>query len=131
MTEALARRASRGERAPFEPLVAAFRPRVETFVRSRIGPAVRNHSEVDDAVQESFGKAFEHLDRLKWRDEGSFFSWLAAIAQNAILRTYRKVRRVPLRLEADVEGHGASPAVGSAAGSVSNASGTDHCSLET
>ena len=39
-TEELARRASCGDATSFEPLVAAFRPRVEAFVESRLGPGV-------------------------------------------------------------------------------------------
>jgi RNA polymerase sigma-70 factor (ECF subfamily) len=110
--EELARSASRGDRDAFEPLMAVFRPRVEAFVRSRLGPRVLAHCGVEDVLQETFAKAFEHIERLTWRDEDAFFSWLAGIAQNVILRASRKTRRAPLRLEEDIEASDVSPSRG-------------------
>lgn len=111
-TEDLARRASHGETGAFEPLIAAFRPRVEAFVESHLGPAGRKHTDVEDVVQETFAKAFQHIERLKWRGEDAFFSWLAGIAQNVILSASRKTRRAHLRLEQDIEASGVSPSRG-------------------
>lgn len=111
-TEELARRASHGDSGAFEPLAAAFRPRVEAFVESRLGPSVRQHTDPEDVVQETFATAFEHIERLTWRGDEAFFSWLAGIAHNVILRASRKTRRAPLRLEVDVEGGDVSPSRG-------------------
>ena len=111
-TEDLARRASRGERDAFDPLVAVFRPRVEAFVESRLGPAVREHTGVDEVVQETFAKAFEHIERLVWRGEEAFFSWLAGIAQNVIFRASRKTLPGRLRLEHEIEADYVSPSRG-------------------
>jgi DNA-directed RNA polymerase specialized sigma24 family protein len=66
--------------------------------------------DVEEVVQETFTKVFQHIERLTWRGEDAFLSWLVGIAQNIILGASRKTRCSHLRLEHDVEARDVSPA---------------------
>ena len=108
-TRDLARRAAGGDRDAFDALIAELSPRVEAYVRSRLGPQVQRVVDAEDVVQETFTKAFEHIERLQWRGEQAFFGWLASIADNIVLGASQKVRRAPLQLDGDVAGDAVSP----------------------
>ena len=108
-TEDLAYRAAAGNREAFDELVALYAPRLDGFVKTRAGQQVLNEIDIPDVVQETFAKAFQHIDRLSWHGERAFFGWLTSIAQNVILGASQKVRRAPLQLHRDIPDSGASP----------------------
>jgi RNA polymerase sigma-70 factor, ECF subfamily len=72
----LVRLARDGDPVAFRLLVERHQP----MARARAAGLCRNHSDVDDIVQESFLQAFVALDRL--RDPDRFAGWLAGIVLN-------------------------------------------------
>jgi RNA polymerase sigma-70 factor (ECF subfamily) len=82
--------ARRGSRQAFDELVARYRGRLETFIGSRLGSALKARMEVDDVLQETLLQAFCSIGRLQWRDEESFFSWLGTIAERVIRHAANK-----------------------------------------
>ena len=64
----------RGDTASFEPLVAKYSPRVFATARRY----ARRDSEVEDIVQEVWGKAFQKLS--SFRGEAPFEHWLMRLA---------------------------------------------------
>ena len=107
--ENLASRAAEGDRQAFDELVGIYSPRIHALARDLLGKRTLQQVDVADVVQETFAKAFQHIDRLAWKGEKAFFSWLASIAQNVVLSAAQKVRRVPLQLELDIPDQKASP----------------------
>lgn len=76
--------AKRGDSAAFEILCKQSANTVFHLAR-RI---MRNHEDAEDVVQESFQKAFIHLDR--FNGDSRFSTWLSRIAINAALMKLRK-----------------------------------------
>src|SRR5713226_6856722 len=75
-----------GESQAFEFLVKRYEAR--TFsVAFRI---TRNREDAQDVVQQSFHKAFMHLDR--FQEKSSFSTWLTRIAINEGLMCLRRTR---------------------------------------
>ncbi len=108
-TRDLAQRAASGDRQAFEGLVDLYSPRIAALARARLGKQALQQTDAADVVQETFAKAFQHIERLSWHGESAFFGWLASIAENVVLRVVQKAKRAPLQLERDVPGSGASP----------------------
>jgi RNA polymerase sigma-70 factor (ECF subfamily) len=54
--------------------------RYVTAVRKHVVPLVKNTSDVDDLVQDTFLKAWLHLS--KFRFEASFRTWITRVALN-------------------------------------------------
>jgi RNA polymerase sigma-70 factor (ECF subfamily) len=67
--------------------------RYVTAVRKHIMPLVKNTSDVDDLVQDTFLKAWLHLS--KFRFEASFRTWITRVALNEALALYRRQRCRP------------------------------------
>jgi RNA polymerase sigma-70 factor (ECF subfamily) len=88
----LVEEARRGSRPAFDALVALYRDRLEKFIRSRLGPALKARVEVDDVLQETLLQAFCSIGRLEWRDEEAFVSWLGTIAERVIRHAANKER---------------------------------------
>ena len=108
-TEDLAQRAAAGDRGAFEELVALYTPRIEAFVRAGLGQQILQQIDAEDVVQETFAKAFQHIERLSWHGESAFFGWLVSISRNVVLSASQDVRRAPLQLQRDVPDPGAPP----------------------
>jgi RNA polymerase sigma-70 factor, ECF subfamily len=70
-------RAQSGERPAFNALVRKYRPRVMKLSMRYI----RNRADAEDAVQETFMKAYWGLRR--FRGDSAFYSWLHRIAVNS------------------------------------------------
>ena len=82
--EALVEQARRGDLAAFTALVDRHTP-----VVTRVAARVVGRDEADDVAQDVFLRAFHRLDR--YSGEGSFRSWLLAIARNtAVTRVMRR-----------------------------------------
>jgi RNA polymerase sigma-70 factor (ECF subfamily) len=98
------------DRDAFQKLVERFRPRLERQVRARLGREARTCMEVDDVLQETFAKAFQMIEKLRWQGEESFYRWLASIAEHLIWNASQKSARRPLELkEEPLAGSSASP----------------------
>jgi len=65
-----------------------------------------NEHDAEDVVQETFLRAYKHLDRFQSR--ANFFTWLHRIAANCSLDLLRKRQRHEEQLEADELGGSAS-----------------------
>ena len=73
----LVMRAQSGEQRAFDVLVCKYRPRVMKLTMRYM----RNRDDAEDAVQETFMKAYWSLRR--FRGDSAFYSWLHCIAINS------------------------------------------------
>jgi RNA polymerase sigma-70 factor (ECF subfamily) len=90
-TEELAVRAREGSRASFDELVVRCRPGLVAFIARRLADA----ADAEDVAQETFLRAYDHLDR--YDPARPFSTWLFAIGKNvaanhALARTRRDTR---------------------------------------
>jgi RNA polymerase sigma-70 factor (ECF subfamily) len=74
--EELAVRARDGSRGSFDELVVRYRPRLVAFLARRLTDA----ADAEDVAQETFLRAFDHLDR--YDPARPFSTWLFAIGKN-------------------------------------------------
>jgi RNA polymerase sigma-70 factor, ECF subfamily len=83
-SEELAWQAGRGCQASFAELVRRFAPKLQAFLRHRIG----DRHEAEDIVQDTFLRAYENLERYdsSWR----FSTWLFTIASRAAVSHHRR-----------------------------------------
>ncbi|MGE0550371.1 MAG: RNA polymerase sigma factor [Kofleriaceae bacterium] len=84
--EDLAARAQRGDQASFEELVTRLRMPLTRFLGRQLDRA----SDADDAVQETFLRAYRSLDR--YDPDRRFETWLFAIGKN-VAATHRDAGR--------------------------------------
>jgi RNA polymerase sigma-70 factor (ECF subfamily) len=80
----LVRKARQGDASAFELLIKRYDRRLYRVARS----VLRDSSEAEDVVQETFVQAFTHLSDL--RSDASFSTWLTRIAVNLALRVRRR-----------------------------------------
>jgi RNA polymerase sigma-70 factor (ECF subfamily) len=91
MTDAeLVRRAKAGELPAFEELVTRYERRVYSLAYRML----RNPHDAEDATQQTFLSALEHLK--DFREESSFYTWLMRIASHAALKIIRKRKGLPV-----------------------------------
>jgi RNA polymerase sigma-70 factor (ECF subfamily) len=76
--------AQRGDKDAFGELVKRYQRKAYAIARA----IVVTHEDAEDAVQEGFLKAYEHLDR--FRPDQAFGAWLHRIVQNAALDIGRR-----------------------------------------
>lgn len=106
-------RALRRDRDAFDSVVDAFRGRLATLVRFRLGAALRSRVEVDDVLQEALLRAFQAVERVDCPNRESFFRWLATIADHVVVDLARRHQRhsaVPL--DRHIAADAASPSTG-------------------
>ena len=86
--KSLIRRAKNGDTGAFDQLVLQYQQRLY-YVIIRI---VLNHEDADDAVQDTFLKAYRNLDN--FNENYRFYTWLYRIAVNTALNLvkHRKFR---------------------------------------
>src|SRR5918911_174909 len=82
----LVRKARQGDASAFELLIKRYDRRLYRVARS----VLRDSSEAEDVVQETFVQAFTHLADL--RNDASFSTWLTRIAANDAIRRFRQRR---------------------------------------
>ena len=111
-TESLVRRAKDGDRAAFEALTESCGDRLESTVRSRIGPTIKGRIQVEDILQETYLRAFQSVDRFQLRTDDSFYHWLCGIAEHLIWNVAQKRGGTELHLVHDVVSDDASPSKG-------------------
>ena len=83
--------------------VAAFEELVKRYDRRLLRIAqhlTHNHEDAEDAVQEAFLKAFQHIG--EFREQSKFSTWLIRIALNQSLMKLRK-RRPEVSIDDDVQ----------------------------
>ena len=93
-------RATRGDRAAFDQLVARSEERLRDFLSRRIRADLRDRLDVDSLTNDVFARAFESLTCFDGENEDAWFGWLAGIAKNVVLEEIaRLTRRRALRME--------------------------------
>jgi RNA polymerase sigma-70 factor (ECF subfamily) len=105
-------RIKRGDREAFAPLFDKYRPRLAVLIHFRMGPQLRPLYEVDDLLQETMLRAYRDVDRFDYRKPGSFFLFLARIAEHVVIDAARSQHcgkrnpglRVPLRSDSHPSG---------------------------
>lgn len=80
----LVERAKAGEMEAFAELIRRYERRVYRMARQ----ITQNDEDAEDVLQESFLKAFEHLD--SFQGQSKFYTWLTRIAVNESLMKLRK-----------------------------------------
>jgi RNA polymerase sigma-70 factor (ECF subfamily) len=80
----LLRRAQDGDDGAVDQLFGRYYERVRRIVRMRLSPVLRRRVDSGDILQETFIAAVGAFDRFEVRDEASFISWLARIAQRQV-----------------------------------------------
>jgi len=93
--EALVRQALTRDAAAFRAIMQRHNRRLYRIARS----ILRNESEAEDAVQETYIKAFTHLH--SFRAESSLSTWLSRIAMNEALERLRRQRPMAERQSVD------------------------------
>lgn len=83
--------AARHDRQAIEDLLVQHLPRLEAFVRLRMGPALRAHLTAPDVVQSVCREALEDLTGFDYRGEAAFRHWLYTRAQHKLLEKHRYV----------------------------------------
>lgn len=90
--------AQRGDQAAFASLVRLF----QRDVYGKAFSIVKNHSDADDVVQETFLRVYRALPGFRY--ESSFRTWLITIATRQALNYLDRTRSGHESLEADPEG---------------------------
>jgi RNA polymerase sigma-70 factor (ECF subfamily) len=82
----------------FGELVTRYGPRILRLAQK----ITRNHEDAEDVSQDSFVRAFLHMDT--FRGDSRFYTWLARIAVNQSLMKLRRRRLSDLRCDDPVSG---------------------------
>lgn len=112
----LLERARSGDESALSSLFDSYRRRVGVLVYFKLAPELRNEADIEDIVQGTFLRAYRDLDRFQYREAGSFFRWLAAIADHVIIDRARHASRErragqDVRLRSESNPAGPEPAV--------------------
>jgi RNA polymerase sigma-70 factor, ECF subfamily len=89
--------AKAGDVDAFETLVGRYERKIFRLTQN----ITQNHEDAEDAMQESFLKAFEHLS--EFQGNSRFYTWLVRIAVNQALMKLRKRRPNQVSLDQEVE----------------------------
>lgn len=95
--QALVERVQKGDKNAFNLLVTKYQQRVANLVSRYI----KNHSDVQDVVQEAFIKAYRALPN--FRGDSAFYTWLFRIAVNCAKNHLVASNRKPSSSDLDVE----------------------------
>lgn len=96
--EDLVREAQAGSETHFNVLVDRY---AGIVYRLAFG-ITRSHHEAEDVVQETFLRAFKHLDRFS-PERAPFKSWLLTIARNQSINVFSSLRRKAFKLTGNAE----------------------------
>lgn len=100
-------RAQNGSQAHFDALVDRYAPNVYRLALGITG----DHFEAEEVVQETFLRAFKHLDRFS-TSKAAFKTWLLAIARNQSINIFKFLKRKSVRLVADADPDDHDPGAG-------------------
>jgi len=92
-TRELILRAQQGSREALDVLFRRYQPRLDAFILLRVGRKLRYWVGCEDIAQETLLQAIQGIQGFEWRGEGSFYRWLAGIAEHVILRRVREQER--------------------------------------
>jgi RNA polymerase sigma-70 factor (ECF subfamily) len=81
----------KGYEPAFQELVNRYRNRVFTTILV----IVKDPSEAEDLLQDTFVKALKTLNNGKYNEEGKFLPWIIRIAHNIAIDHFRRSRRFP------------------------------------
>jgi RNA polymerase sigma-70 factor (ECF subfamily) len=98
----LIERIQKGDREAFTPLFEKYRNRLSALLHCKLSVRLRKSVEVDDLVQETLIRAYRELDSFVYRSPGSFFRWLARIADHVVIDAARFEGRRKRNAEANV-----------------------------
>ncbi|MEM7306429.1 MAG: RNA polymerase sigma factor [Planctomycetota bacterium] len=105
----LVQRATGGDQAAVELLLAEHLSRLRAFLRLRMGAVVRSKESTEDLVQSVCREALERLDGFEYRGEASFRHWLFRQAEHKVIdrgRFYRRGKRDAEReIALEAQGH--------------------------
>lgn len=87
----LVRRFQRGDEAVLNPLFQRLYPRVLSYVRIRLGPALKQHVDVRDVVQETMLATFLALEQFEGRENAEFVRYLATITERKIIAAAKRL----------------------------------------
>jgi RNA polymerase sigma-70 factor, ECF subfamily len=104
-----------GDSDAFERLFERNRRRLSVLIHYKLGIDKRRPENVEEVLQEVFFAAFQDLSKFEYRSPGSFFRWLARIADHVItdgarFHNRQKRRAEMLRLRSDSYPQGVDPA---------------------
>ena len=94
---ALVAAAKSGDITAFETLVSRYEGKIFRLTQN----ITQNREDAEDAMQESFLKAFEHLG--EFQGNSRFYTWLVRIAVNQALMKLRKRRPGQISLDEEVD----------------------------
>jgi len=94
---ALVAAAKAGDPAAFETLVNRYERRIFRLTQN----VTQNKEDAEDAMQEAFLKAYEHLP--EFQGNSRFYTWLVRIAVNQALMKLRKRRPNVLSLDEEID----------------------------
>jgi len=95
---ALASLAKQGDQRAFTELVNRYAPKIFRLTRH----ITRNDQDAEDALQETFLKAYSRLDQ--FQGNSSFYTWLVRIGVNeSLMRIRRQKRRPMVSLDEELE----------------------------
>jgi RNA polymerase sigma-70 factor, ECF subfamily len=94
---ALVKAAKAGDISAFETLVGRYERKIFRLTQN----ITQNREDAEDAMQESFLKAFEHLDN--FQGNSRFYTWLVRIAVNQALMKLRKRRPNVVSLDQELD----------------------------
>src|ERR1700719_2106577 len=94
---ALVAAAKAGEISAFETLVGRYERKIFRLTQN----ITQNREDAEDAMQEAFLKAFEHLQNFEGNSR--FYTWLVRIAVNQALMKLRKRRPNVVSLDEDID----------------------------
>jgi RNA polymerase sigma-70 factor, ECF subfamily len=87
------RRATAGNRAALERLLLDHYEPLVAKIAHRLPSSLQSIVAVDDIVQQTYSKVFRCVADFEPRSDGSFLSWLLAIAENCLRDAIRSERR--------------------------------------
>jgi RNA polymerase sigma-70 factor (ECF subfamily) len=94
---ALVAAAKAGDVSAFETLVGRYERKIFRLTQN----ITQNREDAEDAMQEAFLKAYEHLDNFEGNSR--FYTWLVRIAVNQALMKLRKRRPNQISLDEEIE----------------------------
>ncbi|MBI4584905.1 MAG: sigma-70 family RNA polymerase sigma factor [Planctomycetes bacterium] len=103
-------KAKGGDRTAFDRLFSNAQDQLVNFIRSRMGPALRQRLDPEDVLQETFLRAFRSMAQFEWKGEESFERWLEGIAGHTLADAARNSRgRKELQIGRDPAAETVSP----------------------